>query len=73
MVISEVKAALGKRVRFRSAKLHCDGVYILNACIIRRTCSRFFYQAELLDTQAGTNAVVIASLDEVELLNEKED
>lgn len=66
MDISEVKASLGKPVRFRNDRLLCDGAYILTGCIIRRSeRGQFFYQAELQDT-AQKNAVLIANLNDVE-------
>lgn len=66
MDISEVKAALGKRVRFRDNRLHCDAVYILTGCIIRRSeRGQFFYQAEIQDTKQK-NAVCITALDKIE-------
>lgn len=65
MEISEVKAALGKRVRFRDDRLHCDGDYILTGCIIRRSeRGRFVYQAELQDAQQE-NAVCIVQLEKI--------
>ena len=62
MRIGEVKDALGKRVRFRSEKLHCDSIYILTGCTIRLGDSGFYYQAEL----AREGHVVIVRLDEIE-------
>lgn len=47
MRIEEVKAALGKPVRFRSGKLHCDGIYTLTGCIIRLGYRGFRYEAEI--------------------------
>lgn len=62
MDISEVKANLGKPVRYRSEKLMCDSVYIFTGCIIRRNeRGQFFYQAEL----TRDHAVIYASLDDV--------
>ena len=69
MNISEVKAALGKRVRFRDDRLFCDGVYVLTGCIIRLENGKFFYQAELQDT-AQENALCITSLDKITLEKE---
>ncbi len=71
MNISEVKAALGKRVRFRDDRLFCDGDYILTGCIIRRTeavCQsehgQFYYQAEIQDLRQQ-NSVCIVDLDKL--------
>lgn len=65
MEISEVKAALGKPVRFRDDRLRCDGDYILTGCIIRRSeRGQFVYQAELQDTQQE-NAVCIVPLEKI--------
>ena len=62
MDISEVKAALGKKVMFRNDRLHCDSEYILTGCIIRRDEKYgFFYQAEL----TKDHSVIIASLHDV--------
>lgn len=59
MEISEVKAALGKRVTFRDAE------YVLTGCIIRRSeRGYFFYQAEIADLKQ--NSVCIVRLDEIE-------
>ena len=70
MDISEVKAALGKRVRFRDDRIFCDGEYILTGCIIRRSDrGRFYYQAELQDVRQN-KAVCITSLDKVTLEKE---
>lgn len=70
MDISEVKAALGKRVRFKNDRLFCDGEYILTGCIIRRSeRGTFFYQAEVQDTKQK-NSVSIVSLND---LTRKED
>ena len=67
MEISEVKAALGKRVRFRDDRLHCDADYILTGCIIRRSeRGAFFYQAEIQDLKRQ-NSVCIVSLDKIAL------
>lgn len=67
MDISEVKAALGKRVRFRDDRIFCDGEYILTGCIIRlNEKGEFFYQAELQDVRQN-KAVCITSLDKVTL------
>ena len=62
MTISEVKKALGQRVRFRGA------VYIFSGCVIRKdeSTQQFFYQAELLDTTTN-NSIVIARLEEVDV------
>lgn len=70
MKIEEVKAALGKRVRFKNDRLLCDGEYILTGCIIRRSeRGTFFYQAEIQDTKQK-NSVSIVSLND---LTRKED
>lgn len=70
MDISEVKAALGKKVRYRNDRLFCDGDYILTGCIIRRSeRGTFFYQAEIQDTKQK-NSVSIVSLND---LTRKED
>lgn len=63
MRIEAVKAALGKPVRFRSEKLHCDGTYVLTGCIIRRGNDGFYYQAEI----ARDNHVVTVRLEDIEL------
>ena len=62
MRIEEVKAALGKPVRFHREKLHCDGVYVLTGCIIRRGNDGFYYQAEI----AREGHVIIVRLDDIE-------
>ncbi len=61
MKIEDVKKNLGREVSFRGT-----GGYILSACIIRtdRDNSRFFYQAELMDTRTN-NSIIIARLEEV--------
>lgn len=65
MEISEVKAALGKRVRFRDDRLRCDSDYILTGCIIRRSeRGTFFYQAEIQDLKRQ-NSVCIVPLDKL--------
>lgn len=65
MDISEVKAALGKKVHFCDDRLHCDADYILTGCIIRRSeHGRFFYQAEIQDLNRQ-NSVCIVSLDKL--------
>ena len=65
MEISEVKAALGKRVRFRDDRLFCDGDYILTGCIIRRSeRGQFYYQAEIQDLRQQ-NSVSIVDLDKL--------
>lgn len=70
MDISEVKAALGKRVRYKNDRLFCDADYILTGCIIRRSeRGTFFYQAEIQDTKQK-NSVSIVSLND---LTRKED
>jgi hypothetical protein len=62
MDISEVKAALGKKVMFRNERLQCDSDYTLTGCIIRRDEKYgFFYQAEL----TKEHSVIIASLHDV--------
>ena len=67
MEISEVKAALGKQVRFRDERLHCDGDYVLTGCIIRRSeRDGFYYQAELQDTK-HLNTVCITELSKITL------
>jgi len=63
MEIGEVKAALGKHVRFQDDRLHCDADYILTGCIIRRSeRGYFFYQAEIQDIK-HQNSVCIVPLD----------
>ena len=70
MDISEVKAALGKKVRYRNDRLFCDADYILTGCIIRRSeRGTFFYQAEIQDLRQQ-NSVSIVSLSD---LTRKED
>ncbi len=65
MEICEVKAALGKRVRFQDERLHCDADYILTGCIIRRSeRGYFFYQAEIQDLRQQ-NSVSIVDLDKL--------
>lgn len=71
MEINEVKAALGKRVRFWDERLRCDGVYVLTGCIIRRSeKDGFYYQAELLDTR-NMNTVCITELGRITLEEER--
>lgn len=65
MTIREVRKALGKPVRFRSDRLHCDGTYILSGCTIRRRDGWFAYQAELL----RDNHVIIADLNDIERID----
>lgn len=70
MEISEVKAALGKRVRFRDERLYCDAEYILTGCIIRRSDrGKFYYQAEIQDT-SHNNSVSIVGLDKLSIETE---
>ena len=70
MDISEVKAALGKRVRYKNDRLFCDADYILTGCIIRRSeRGKFYYQAEIQDLRQQ-NSVSIVDLDK---LTRKED
>lgn len=70
MKINEVKAALGKRVRFRDDRLFCNAEYILSGCIIRRSDrGQFYYQAELQDVRQN-KAVCIASLDKIVMLKD---
>ena len=65
MEISEVKAALGKRVRYKNDRLFCDADYILTGCIIRRSeRGTFFYQAEIQDLKQK-NSVSIVSLSDL--------
>ena len=65
MDISEVKAALGKRVRYKNDRLFCDADYILTGCIIRRSeRGTFFYQAEIQDLRQQ-NSVSIVSLNDI--------
>ena len=65
MEISEVKAALGKRVRFKDERLFCDGEYILTGCIIRLSeRGEFYYEAEIQDTMQQ-NSVSIVGLDKL--------
>ena len=70
MEISEVKAALGKRVWFRDDRLFCNGVYVLTGCIIRLENGRFFYQAELQDIKQPCS-VIIARLEDITLTGGK--
>ncbi len=71
MEISEVKAALGKRVRFRDDRLFCDADYILTSCIIRRSeRGQFYYQAEIQDTKQQ-NSVSIVPLEKLARKEEK--
>ena len=63
MEISEVKAVLGKRVRYKNDRLFCDADYILTGCIIRRSeLGTFYYQAEIQDLKQQ-NSVSIVDLD----------
>ena len=65
MEIGEVKAALGKKVRFNDDRLFCDADYILTGCIIRRSeRGTFFYQAEIQDTKQQ-NSVSIVPLEKI--------
>ena len=65
MDISEVKAALGKRVRYKNDRLFCDADYILTGCIIRRSeRGTFFYQAEIQDLRQQ-NSVSIVDLEKL--------
>ena len=65
MEISEVKAALGKRVGFKDERLFCDGEYILTGCIIRLSeRGKFYYEAEIQDTMQQ-NSVSIVGLDKL--------
>lgn len=65
MEISEVKAALGKRIRFKDKRLFCDGEYILTGCIIRLSeRGKFYYEAEIQDTMQQ-NSVSIVGLDKL--------
>lgn len=65
MEISEVKAALGKRVWFRNDRLFCNGVYVLTGCIIRLSeRGKFYYEAEIQDTMQQ-NSVSIVGLDKL--------
>lgn len=65
MEISEVKAALGKQVRFKDERLFCDGEYILTGCIIRLSeRGKFYYEAEIQDTMQQ-NSVSIVGLDKL--------
>ncbi len=67
MDIKEVKAALGKQVRFKNIRLHCNGIYTLTGCTIRLSpLGRFFYQAEIQDTRQQ-RSVSIVDLKEIEL------
>lgn len=67
MKINCVKMALGKRVRFSSAKHHIkDGEYVLTGCILRKDDKgKFYYLAELADAKQK-KCTVIVSLDEIE-------
>ena len=57
MDIIEVKAALGKRVRYKNDRLFCDADYILTGCIIRRSeRGKFYYQAEIQDLRGSRQA-----------------
>ena len=70
MDISEVKAALGKRVRYKNDRLFCDADYILTGCIIRRSeRGTFFYQAEIQDLRQQ-NSVSIVDLDKLTRMEE---
>ena len=70
MDISEVKAALGKRVRYKNDRLFCDADYILTGCIIRRSeRGTFFYQAEIQDLRQQNSASIVSLSD----LTRKED
>ena len=65
MEINEVKASLGKQVRFKDERLFCDGEYILTGCIIRLSeRGQFYYQAEIQDTKQK-NSVSIVGLDKL--------
>lgn len=65
MKIGEVKAALGKQVRFCDDRLFCDADYILTGCIIRRSeRGTFFYQAEIQDLRQQ-NSVSIVDLEKL--------
>ena len=65
MEIGEVKAALGKRVRFSDDRLFCDADYILTGCIIRRSeHGQFYYQAEIQDLRQQ-KSVSIVDLDKL--------
>ena len=67
MEITEVKAALGKRVRFTADRLSVNAEYILTGCIIRRSDrGHFFYQAEIQDVK-NKNSVCIVDLDKLTL------
>lgn len=71
MDISEVKAALGKKVHYRNDRLFCDADYILTGCIIRRSeRGTFFYQAEIQDLRQQ-NSVSIVDLDKLTRKEEK--
>ena len=71
MEIGEVKAALGKRVRFRDDRLFCDADYILTGCIIRLSeRGQFYYQAEIRDLKQQ-NSVSIVNLDKLTRKEEK--
>lgn len=60
MDISEVKAALGKRVWFHDDRLFCDADYILTGCIIRRSeRGQFYYQAEIQDTKQQNSVSIV--------------
>lgn len=60
MEIAEVKAALGKRVRFKDDRLFVDAEYILTGCIIRRSDrGRFFYQAEIQDLKNQKSICIV--------------
>ena len=72
MEIGEVKAALGKRVRFRDDRLFCDADYILTGCIIRRSeRGQFYYQAEIQDLRQQ-NSVSIVPLEKITRKEETE-
>lgn len=65
MEISEVKASLGKQVRFKDERLFCDGEYILTGCIIRLSeRGEFYYEAEIQDTMQK-NSVSVVELDKL--------
>lgn len=65
MKIAEVKATLGRRVRYAGAD------YILTAYILRRGPKGFIHSGELRDLKAE-NSVLIARLEDISNANQNE-
>lgn len=63
MKIEEVKRNLNRTVNYTDRMHGIESDYILTGCILRRSESGFFYQAELQDMKA--NSVVICGLEDV--------